>query len=389
MRAVGRRTRLITLALAASALGTAACADDGGTTSEGDAPVALRGELELTLGATDSSPAYEFSRISGLAVDTGGRIFVADLDAAEVRVFTPQGMLDHRIGRKGQGPGELVNPCCLALQGSELWVRDNGNARYNVYTVADTGSTFRRAVRLAHTDQNRWAPLTFDPAGNVIDIGSTMDTVTRRPVDTRFHVDTNGTVVARHVIPPPPEDSVPLHTVNRMIGENRGVFFLYQPYGPAVLNAHGPNGERARAVSSRYSIAWYDPDGTLRHAIARPLEGPALVPSELARAESSVVNDMRRLNLSRQDIPYSVPDRKPPLRRIFFDRDGRLWVELSVSAAAPRRADVYDRDGRLAHTVEWPAAVDLSADGAIRGNIAHGIMRDSLDVERVVRMRLK
>ncbi len=98
---------------------------------------------------------------------------------------------------------------------------------------------------------------------------------------------------------------------------------------------------------------------------------------------------MKRITLSRQDIPYGVPERKQPLRHLFFDYDGRLWVELSVSEGSQRRADIYGRDGRLAHTVEWPESVDLSAEGAIRGSTALGIMRDSLDVERVVRMRLR
>ncbi len=64
-------------------------------------------------------------------------------------------------------------------------------------------------------------------------------------------------------------------------------------------------------------------------------------------------------------------------------------VELSVAAGSSRRADVYDREGRLAHIVEWPADIDLFANGAIRGSIAHGVIRDSLDVQRVVRLRLR
>ena len=365
------------------------CGADRTADDTTDFATELHGEVDLILGASDSAPEFEFSRISGLTADEDGRIFAADPEAAEVRVFTRSGRLAYRIGRKGQGPGELQDPCCLALRDGSLWVRDNGNIRYNVYAVDDTGEVYQRMVRMAHTDINRWAQVTFDATGNLVDIGTTPDSASQRPLETRLILDSAGGVVSTFAIPAPPDDSVPLRTVSRAAGEERIVFYLNQPYGPYALNAHGPDGERAHAITSRYSIAWHDSDGELRHMIERQHDAPGLTPGEKARAESSIVRDMRRINLSRQDIPYGIPERKQPLRSIFFDRDGRLWVELSVAAGSSRRADVYDREGRLAHIVEWPADIDLSANGAIRGSIAHGIIRDSLDVQRVVRLRLR
>jgi hypothetical protein len=148
-----------------------------------EAATSLHGEVELAIGEVDGAEEYTFARIGGLAVDSGGRMFVVDNDAHTVRVFAPDGKFRYAIGRRGQGPGELMEPCCPALRGDTLWVRDGGNARYDVYTVGDTAATYLTGVRMAHRDANRWAPVTFDPSGNVIDIGSApADRVTELPV---------------------------------------------------------------------------------------------------------------------------------------------------------------------------------------------------------------
>jgi hypothetical protein len=97
---------------------------------------------------------------------------------------------------------------------------------------------------------------------------------------------------------------------------------------------------------------------------------------------------MKRLSLPRGDIPFGVADRKPPLRDLFFDQEGRLWVELSVLDAAPPAAHVYSPEGRLLFTAHWPARTNLS-HGAARGDFAYGVQRDSLDTERVVRLRFR
>ena len=85
-------------------------------------------------------------------------------------------------------------------------------------------------------------------------------------------------------------------------------------------------------------------------------------------------------------MPYPIPDRKQPLRDMWFDQDGRLWVQHSVTQGTPPRADVYGADGRLMFDVTWPARTEL--DGASRGDLVYGVRLDSLDTPSVVRMKL-
>jgi hypothetical protein len=351
-----------------------------------------RGEVELSIGELDGADEYTFARISGIAVDGAGRMFVADNEAHTVRIFSPDGKFIRAIGRSGQGPGEFVEPCCIALRGDTLWVRDGGNARYDVFVVGDTSAVPLTSIRMAHHDVNRWAPVTFDGSGNVIDVGVDPEGRTEPGAPAllaRFHLDRTGRVVTKDTVPAPPADSTPVFKATSKTPTGMMTRFIYAPYPPLALRAYSPTGEQARAVSSRYSIAWLGADGRVLRTITGTAEPPALSASEVARAESALVRDMKWIEKGDSDSPFKVPSHKQPLREMYFDLDGRLWVELSVPQGADRRAHVYDRDGRHAYTVEWPPNVNLSRFGAIHGATAYGVLIDSLDVERVARLRLR
>jgi hypothetical protein len=118
-------------------------------------------------------PEYEFGRISGLTLLADGRVAMVDALNHEVRIFEQDGTHALSFGRSGAGPGEFDSPCCIAADARQcLRVRDNGNAHYSIFDVAHDSAVHVGQVRMAHGDANRWAPVTFDADGNVIDIGA-------------------------------------------------------------------------------------------------------------------------------------------------------------------------------------------------------------------------
>src|SRR5690606_14162243 len=92
-----------------------------------------------------------------------------------------------------------------------------------------------------------------------------------------------------------------------------------------------------------------------------------------------------RLGVSIPQLGFTVPSHKAPLRDIFFDSTGRLWVELAVADGEGRRADVYGSNGELERTVSWPASVSLR-DGYIGHAGVWGVARDELDVPVLARL---
>lgn len=378
--------------LAAALLLCSGCAADrppASTDAEAEPP-RLTGEVDLSIGTMEGEDAYVFGRIGGLAMDEAGRIIVVDAQANEVRVFDPAGRFLFRFGRDGAGPGELRSPCCAAFgPDGLLWVREGGNARYSAFTIGESGAEFVRTVRIEHGGAAMWAPLTFDPDGRLIDVGTAPDPTTAMPRTVRYHRDVASSDVAFELaVPEPTPDSIGMFTIRRETPNQRAVLFVYQPFGPRHLVAHAPNGEWARTVSSRYAMTWYAPDGKPLRTIERALAGPPLTGAERAHADSTLDAMVRRLDVSRRDLPFGVPSEKPPIRELFFDRVGRLWVVRNVPQGEPNEADIYDPSGERIATITWPVGITLNGAGTIDRDVALGVQRDELGVERVVRLRL-
>lgn len=73
-------------------------------------------------------------RPTGIAYDRERRrIFVADTDANDVKVFDAQGRLMDTLGFAGEGPGRLNRPVYLAFARGRLFVSDALNARVQVF----------------------------------------------------------------------------------------------------------------------------------------------------------------------------------------------------------------------------------------------------------------
>lgn len=373
-------------------LATAAAAGCGGgprgDVSADPAVPAFRGRVNLSIGEVAGEDAYLFTRISGIARDDGGRIFVADLQASEIRVFEPDGAFLFRIGREGEGPGELSGPCCLAFDGEgRLWVRDNGNARYSAFAPGRGDGGFVTSIPIRHGAMNLWAPVTFDRDGRLVDVGLLTDPDEVLPTTARFYRTLDGDVADTVAIANPPAEGIGLYTVDRPLEDGSARFYLWQPHGPRHLVAHGPDGAWAEATGSTYRIAWHR-DGVPPITVEGPTgPGPALSEREREAAESGMRRDRERVGV--RSLPFDVPDRKPPLRDLFFDVAGRLWVELNVEDGADREADVYADDGARVGRYIWPAEVRPSLPGWTGPSALLGVTVDSLGVQRVARVRFE
>jgi hypothetical protein len=375
------------LALALLALALPAGCGPGEDALAADADVVeVQARSDLRIGALEGEGADVFGRITGLAVAEDGRVVVLDEQASELRVFGPDGGHRFTFGRRGAGPGELGQACCTAFgPDGLLWVRDGGNARYSAYRLGTAGAEHVRTVRMHHGDVNRWAPLTFDADGRLIDIGARVDAPGAAPAVFRLHIE-GDSVALQQRAPEALAGAVPTHTVQRAMEGGSATLFFYQPFGPSHLTAHGPEGVHADAVSSSYEIRVYASDGTLVRTITRAMAGPELSAAERTRAAERMESDARRANVPVGDLPFTIPSRKPPIRHLAFDTAGNLWVFLEPADGAPRTAHVYGGDGTLLRAVHWTEPL-ASTPLVLHADALHGVVRDSLDVQYVVRLR--
>lgn len=93
----------------------------------------------LTLGTGFSHGDAAFSTIHSALRLESGEIVVADGPPSRVAVFSPEGAYLHSLGRRGEGPGEYQDACCLTLfQDSLVAVYDTRLARLTLF--ASTGA---------------------------------------------------------------------------------------------------------------------------------------------------------------------------------------------------------------------------------------------------------
>ncbi|MFP5375584.1 MAG: NHL repeat-containing protein, partial [Acidimicrobiia bacterium] len=65
----------------------------------------------------------------GVAVDGRGRVLVTDEHTHTVSAFDLDGAFRARWGEEGGGPGQLRRPAGIAVDGDDVWVVDAGNSR--------------------------------------------------------------------------------------------------------------------------------------------------------------------------------------------------------------------------------------------------------------------
>ena len=101
-------------------------------TWEKKAPLELQPSLRF--GGLDVPEAQMFDHPIDIAIGEGGRIYILDSRAHDVKMFAPDGSFLKTFSREGAGPGELNRPWIISSVEDELWVVDTGNQRVQVFS---------------------------------------------------------------------------------------------------------------------------------------------------------------------------------------------------------------------------------------------------------------
>ncbi len=98
---------------------------------------------ELVIGGDENaSEEYLFTCPTEICTDSQNNIYVADYNRSEIRVFNRQGEYIKSIGKKGKGPGEILEVLSMTIdENDNLIVVDRSNDRFTVFT--DFGNNFR------------------------------------------------------------------------------------------------------------------------------------------------------------------------------------------------------------------------------------------------------
>ncbi len=133
-------------------------------------------EKELSLDGEDGSSAYLWDA-SRLKMDIKGNFLISDPKWSQVFMFSPEGKFIRTFGKKGMGPGELINPFAICLSDGRLLVSDTNRYDLQFFNFGggfDKGFRVFKAYLEILLDEQRQliyaAPLLSSPESKLLDI---------------------------------------------------------------------------------------------------------------------------------------------------------------------------------------------------------------------------
>ena len=344
---------------------------------EVEAPFALSDEPVYRHGANPGD--YEFLSVGAGRFFPDGGAVVAEW-YGEVVVLSPDGTTHEVLARRGEGPGEVIDPYSMFVLGQDsVLVPDRRLSRLTLF-VGDSVARIVSTPRAAHI--------------GVAGIGSSGELLLWNRYANRSWFDIEEEWLGGHMSLFDTETGA-LDTVASYDHMPRATRSAANPIIQPVGEVTAAAGRFVYTRSDRPEITWRFPDGTVNQ-ILRWRPGPNLLTDELledveaynrmigwlnyevseARLEEIVQGDMARY---RAMIGQPIPLFGSP----FADADGNVWLP-SYRPAYPEEGSPYtviSSDGEWLGQVETPPRFRILD---VTGGLVLGVLRDEVDVESVV-----
>lgn len=336
------------------------------------------------IGAAQGERQVLFDHIRGLDRLAKGGIVVADGGSNEIRVFSPDGELQHVFGGSGGGPGEFqLLREIVVLRGDTIIARDGRDGTIAAFTA--TGDLAWEQQLPVPVAAMALIGAEFDGAllfANISALAPGAPEGIHRPLT--HYVAYHRTTATLDTIAALP--GYEFYAEQR--GESWGAYEI--PFARDAIHAVGAE-HIYLANNDRFEIQVRDFDGVLTSLWRYPDGERALGPDEVDRLEKAVLRELEP-SPPRQDainnLFHGIP--RPPIRpafsRLVVDYEERLWVGEWRSGFAPysqdsRRWWIFNSAGQLAAKIELPASLEVVGVGE---DSLLAIQIDELGIERIV-----
>jgi hypothetical protein len=335
---------------------------------------------------------FSFSRISGLAVDALGFLYVADAQEHRVDVFALGSAHVATIGRRGRGPGEFQHPTSIAAApDGTIWVRDmNRIQRFTRDEPSAPATRYAAVVNgppMADWMSQRTGVVDRDGLVHVPQSFTLSRTDPPRYVQLMFRVGADGAIRDSIVAPHYPGPAASFAIVRLSATDGRMLRGLgYAPFTPVRQWASTPRGTIISGDARSYLLVETDAAGREVRRFTRPYQPVPIDASERrdslralsARLDSITVPLSQVEGMSDDVRARRLPADYPAHREVAVSGDGVLWVRRWSDATTRARSvfDVFDAEARFLGTVVL--AADLRADPVlvIMGSQGAGIEVD-------------
>lgn len=289
----------------------------------------LNEELQIHGGDIDQEEEM-FENIVSFAVDDNQNIYALDSKAANIKVFDGQGRLIRIVGRRGQGPGEMVRPLDIQIfSRKELMVQDVGQFCLLFYTPE--GDYLRKipTLEMPNFGRPRVDSSGFIIAGHLI-YGNVTKTYVKKFDSLLKPVFT---VASLSVVSRPPS------------ANSSGIFDFFELERGTNMVWNITREDRILwGDFTRYEIHVYSPEGKLEKKIFKDQK-----PVEITEdTKEKLVDEMGQGLPPIQGATVEFPKYFPAFIRFSSDEEGRIFVQTYEKTADGKKDnyDVFDSEGR-------------------------------------------
>lgn len=364
---------------------------------------------DLRIGAIDGPEYLQFYRVRSIVVSEDGRLFVVNAGSSEVRVFAADGRFVGVIGSAGDGPGEFRGIATVIPYQDTIMVSD---ARHRRASWFGADFSLLRTASLADGSRVLY-PMARIPEGWLVNVLTSSEWPYQIGVpyrsSTEFAVAPDPDFGASGIGSGGPVVTLSYEGPRRYgIASTRTMTANTPLFEPEPSNAVDSRGRIYVSNGADYEIRVFAPSGNLEKIIRRR-HTPVPVTDALRRRyfdeagtffdtvatgrHGSGEDDIARdATLGRESLPQV--NAIPALGRLLVSNAGDLWVERPDLVDDPLKLewdragvqdsfwDVFRSPGELVGTVRLSSRF---TPRAVTGPAVLGVLRDSLDVEYVVR----
>jgi len=343
---------------------------------------------ELRIGTESSDENYIFGDIKDIAIGTEGRIFVADQQGPIVRMYDKEGKFIRNVGKEGRGPGEYTYISGMKIfRDGRVAIWDVGLTNINVF------SSLGNYLESHRVNSTLNAPDLFEVGKKGEFYVKTR--INRDPEKPNWQfgwlkVSPNGKVIDTL--------EVPRDEVDRPL-----TFVLFTAQGDAHAFITWPRSTMSSEGyivyaedNNKYEIKFLNEDRAEK-GIIWEIEPVTLLSKEKEQWEAWTDY------YSARGAENVLPERKPALKQIYTDRNGRIWIWKYVKAVytemnmgigygpksnwwEPPTFDIFEPDGSYYGTVELPINANFKD---AKGNKVVAVLTGNMGEEYVAQFSLR
>jgi hypothetical protein len=336
------------------------------------------------VGAVDGTPEETFGLISSIAADPGGRLYVSDAIAEDVRVFSPRGEYRHRIGRAGDGPGEFRRPYGSAVgPAGELYVADETRVQRFKPTRGSGG----------HQYEHSFPGPVYGFGLTTSRVGATGRYYVQRvsgrvPEQRYFYIGYDHSGAAVDTLSLPGSLQLPVESAILRTGRSGGRMIpglSLAPFTPIASWALTPEGTLLVSQGTTYEIVEITGSGDTVRVIRKKTE-PRTVPrgeyqdslrAVRARVAAAPAPLDRLEGVAEEIRTGRLPRNLPEVLALHVATDGRIWVQRWTPEGHEGSAyDVFSREGTYLSTVLVPARFSRAPSPVFTSNRVYGVVLD-------------